>query len=213
MRERAYRLSELSRQVRRRTGKLIPLVRSASPMATKDVDRLVAYVAIEVLNTWSSFARAFFISSALGARTASGAYVTVQMRGLANPQDAIRVAMLKLKNKPIVGPVARRQEPSWHPVANLITLLSEIGASNLNTVAGALGFPTRAFEGLPTIRNFFAHRNGDTAIKCRNLCTSLSLPPMWRPADIVLQRDYTKPHNVITGWALDVATVVDLMVQ
>lgn len=213
MKERAPNLDQLATQLRRRTARLIPLVRTVRSPADHEIDRRVAYVTIELLNAWSSFARAFFISSALRARTASGTPVTVMTRGIATPEDAIAIAMRRLKNKKMGGPIPRRQEPSWHSASNVITLVNEIGASNLGTVIAALSYPTQALRCLPIARNFFAHRNGDTAAQCRALCASLSLPPMWRPADVLLQRDYTRPNNLLTEWIVDVVTVADLMVQ
>lgn len=213
MRERAPNLDQLATQLRRRTAKLVLLVRSARSPADHEVDRCVAYATIEVLNAWSSFTRAFFISSALRARTATGVRVMITAPGIATAQDALAVAMRKLRNKKAIGPVSRHQEPSWHPASNIITLISEIGASNLGAVTAALSYPTQAFRCLPIARNFFAHRNGDTAAQCRGLCASLSVPPVWRPSDVLLQRDYTRPNNLLTEWISDVVTVAELMVQ
>lgn len=214
MRERASHLGYLAIQLRRRTAKLIPLVRSAHSPADSDIDRRVAYVTIELLNAWCSFTRAFYISSALSAFTVGGARVTVTKTGIGTPHDAIAVAMSKLRNRKKVGiTIPRKDEPSWHPANNLITLVQEIGASNLQTVTVALSYPTHVFHCLPIARNFFAHRNGDTAAHCRGLCAFLSIPFMRHPADVLLQRDYTKPNNLLTEWISDIATVADLMVQ
>jgi hypothetical protein len=119
------------------------------------------------------------------------------------------MAKLKGWTKPFV----RRQEPSWHDINNIITLLSTMGASNLSTVVAALSYPTQVFKCLPDARNFFAHRNGDTAIRCRSLASALSVAPVWRPTDVLVQRDYAKPNNILTEWIIDLATVADMMVQ
>ena len=213
MRERAFNLEQLAIQFGERTTRLIPLVRSVPSPADNEIDRRVAYVTIELLNAWSSFTRAFYISSALRAYTASGARVVVTKPGLVTPDDAVALAMQKLRGGKIARPVPRKREPSWHLGSNVITLVNEIGASNLATVTAALSYPTQAFRFLPIARNFFAHRNADTARQCRGLCAALALPPVWRPADVLLQRDYAKPENLLTEWITDLSTVSNLMVQ
>ena len=96
----------------------------------------------------------------------------------------------------------------------MIALVHQLGASNLATVSVALSYPTHALSCLPTARNFFAHRNSETATQCRQLCATLCIPPMWRLSDVLLQRDYTKPNNLLTEWISEaVGTVADLMVQ
>ena len=211
MREQAYDLALLSLQLRDRVKRLLPLVRYVQPPVDAARDRDVAHVTVELLNAWSSFTRAFYISCALRARTAAGIRVAIAVNGLATPNDALMFAMKTLKgwNKPF----QRRQEPSWHDVKNIITLVSTIGASNINTVVAALSHPTHAFRCLPIARNFFSHRNIDTARKCRALSATLQTAAAWRPADVLVQRDYTRPNNVLTEWITDVATVADMMVQ
>jgi len=211
MREQAYDLEQLSLQLRKRAGRLLPLVKYIQPPIDAARDRDVAHVTIEILNAWSSFNRAFYISCALRAYTAAGTRVAVSVNGLATPSDALTLAMKTLKgqNKPL----QRRQEPSWHDVKNIITLVSTIGASNINTVVAALSYPTHAFRCLPIARNFFAHRNTDTARKCRALSATLQTAAAWRPGDVLVQRDYTRPNNVLTEWITDVTTVADMMVQ
>jgi len=211
MREQTYDLEQLSLQLRKRAARLIPLVKFARPPVDATTDRYVAHVTVEILNAWSSFTRAFYISCALRAYTAAGTRVAVSVAGLATPSDALALAMRKLKNRH--KPFARWHEPSWHDVHNVITLVSEIGASNINTVVGALSYPTHAFRCLPVARNFFAHRNSDTATKCRALSATLPIAATWRPADVLVQRDYTRPNNLLTEWITDVITVADMMVK
>lgn len=213
MRERTRHLGELALQLRRRTTKLMPLVRSIGSPADHEVDRRVAYVTIELLNAWSSFTRSFYISSALRAYTTGGARINVTKPGIVTSEDAVTLATRTLKNKKATTPVPRHMEPSWYPARNVITLVNELGASNIATVSAALSYPTQVLNCLPTARNFFAHRNGDTAARCRQLCMTLSIPQMWRPADVLLHRDYTKPDNLITEWISDIATVADWMVE
>lgn len=211
MREQTFELQQLSTQFRRRAARLLPLVKFVKPPIDASNDRNIAHVAIELVNAWSSFARAFYISCALRAYTASGTRVSVTVAGITTPSDALSLAMKRLKNwnKPFV----RRQEPSWHEIRNIITLIAAIGASNTPTVVAALSYPTHAFRCLPTVRNFYAHRNLDTAQKCRGLAATLPVASAWRPSALLVQRDYTRPNNLLSEWITDVTTVADMMVQ
>jgi hypothetical protein len=202
---------ELARQLKHRAWRLIPLIRTTSAPATADADRLVAYVTIEAVNAWASFCRAFYISCAMRAYTASGTRVAVTASGLNTPQDALLLALQRLKGFKKTS-FKRLDEPSWHNVNNLITMLGHIGASNHGVVVAAFGYSTQAFNCLPTLRNFFAHRNADTCGKCHSLAAAIPVSLAKRPADILLHRDYAKPMNLLAEWINDMSQVADDLV-
>lgn len=212
MRERADSLVELARQLKRRAWRLISLIRIAPSPATAEADRLVAYVTIEAVNAWASFCRAFYISCAMRAYTASGTRVAITASGLKTPQDALLIAMKRLKG--LKGTTfQRRHEPGWHDINNLITMTGHIGASNHGVVVAAFGYSTQAFICLPTLRNFFAHRNADTCGKCHSLAAAIPVSLAKRPADILLHRDYAKPMNLLAEWITDMSQVADDLVK
>jgi hypothetical protein len=212
MQTRAYDLTALSRQFAHRIGRLVPLVKSAQSPANNVLDRATAYVAIELLNSWANFCRAFYISSALHAWTASGTRVTTSTPRIVNVPDATDFAMYTLKPR-TPRPWTRRQEPTWHSSAQLIKLLMALGASNLATVTAALSYPTDAFGYLPTARNFFAHRNEDTARKLHNIAAPMLISAIGHPTNILIQKRPARPNNVLTDWALDLLVVSGLMVR
>jgi hypothetical protein len=190
----------------------MPLVQVLSRPASTEDDRIAAFVTIEAVNSWASFSRAFYVSCALGALRANGKRVAVGIAGLNTPTDALLLATKRLKG--FKGhTVTRRDEPAWHKVNNLITLCGHLGASNLPEVVAAFGYATKAFDCLPTLRNFFAHRNQDTCQECTVMATSIPVPPFRRPADIAVHRDYAKPMNVLSGWIRDMTFVADQLVQ
>jgi hypothetical protein len=212
LRERADFLEDLARQFKHRAWRLIPLIQTISAPVSAEGDRAVAYVTIEAVNAWASFSRAFYISCALQAYTANGARVSVKVPGLKTSQDALLLAMQKLKGFKKTA-FRRRDEPGWHDVNSVITMATHLGASNLSAITAAFGYSTQAFLCLPTLRNFFAHRNSDTCGKCVSLAASIAVPPARRPADILLHRNYSKPMNLLSEWISDMTLVADRLVQ
>jgi len=129
------------------------------------------------------------------------------------PADAVKVAMAKLKKSFKGSVIARHNEPAWHRVNNLITLVQHLQASNMNVVVAAFGYNTKAFEHLPTLRHFFAHRNRVTRADCSKVAASIPVPHASRPADVLLHRDYAKPMNVLAEWMTDMTVVADKLVR
>lgn len=211
MRERTTRLALLSQQYRVRSLRLLSLVKHLNAPIDQSHARVIAYVTIEIWNTWASFSRALFISSALRAFTARGHRVAITVSGISTPTDAVALALLKIRGykKPTF---ARYQEPAWHDKDNLITLFAELGASNALAVNTALSFPTSAFTSLHAARNFFAHRNADTASSCSTIGGTLS-SRLLHPADALAYRPTGKPNNLLSEWITDLLAVSDMMVQ
>lgn len=213
MRERYDSLADLARHLRVRANRLIPLIRTSPPPVTAEGDRTVAYVTIEAVNAWASFSRAFYVSSALRAYNAKGTRITITAAGLKTPDDAVLLATKRLKSHFKGTKVARREEPAWHDVNNLMTLLQHVGASNAGVAVTAFGYSTKVFTCLPALRNFFAHRNEDTCARCAVIAATIPVPPSRRPADILLYRDLAKPMNVLSEWITDMTHVADQLVQ
>jgi hypothetical protein len=213
VRERYDSLADLARHLQVRAYRLIPLIQTSRPPVTGEDDRTVAYVTIEAMNAWASFSRAFYVSSALRAYNAKGTRITITAAGLQTPDDAVLLATKRLKSNFKGAKVARRQEPAWHDVNNLITLLQHVGASNAGVAVAAFGYSTKVFTCLPALRNFFAHRNEDTCTRCTAIAATIPVPPSRRPADILLHRDLAKPMNVLSEWITDMTHVADQLVQ
>jgi hypothetical protein len=213
VKERYDSLEVLAHRLRLRAARLIPLIRSSTRPVSAEADRAVAYVTIEAVNAWTAFSRAFFVSSALRAYTAQGTRVTTTLGGMNTVADAILVATRRLNGRFRGSKVKWSDEPKWYVATNLITLIQHVGASNEKAVVGAFGYRTRAFDYLPTLRNFFAHRNGSTCSKCAALAARIPIPHSQRPADILLHRDLAKPMNVLTEWITDMTNVAEQLVQ
>jgi hypothetical protein len=95
----------------------------------------------------------------------------------------------------------------------LLRVVDALNPSNAEVIANGLSTLTRAFDDLPIARNFFAHRNEDTAKKVARVARRLGVPAGSRPSDAVVSRLPTRPQNVLADWIDDVRCCVDLVCQ
>lgn len=206
-----HRLEKLQRCAVRRATCLKRLIDVFPLPSGAELDRVTAFVTIEALSLWSSFARAYYLSCALNAKTVTGIRVTTSS-GINTIPDAIKLSITHFRpyRKP---PWSRKDEPTWHDTNTILTLARLIGASNLAQVQAALSYPTLVFTQLPVARNFFAHRNDDTARKTSNLARDLGLGTKLRPSVMLCQRALGRPQNVLADWLDDIRNVVELICQ
>ena len=209
------RLKRLRNAGSRRAYSLRTLVDSLKLPPSTEQERVIAYATIEAHNLWASFARAYYLSCVLKARRVSGPNITITQTGLRTVTDGIQHAVRLLKPWVKSGPpFTRRDEPAWHELSTLLKLLASIGASNLSQVQSALSYPTTVFTVLPTVRNFFAHRNDKTARKVANAArSSLGLSAKLKPASVVCSVLPGRPQNVLADWLDDLRAVMALLCQ
>jgi hypothetical protein len=176
--------------------------------------RVVAYAAIESHNLWVSFARAFYLSCVLKTTSERGLPIAITAPGLLTPSDGIHYAVRLLKPFVKTGPpFTRRNEPVWHDTNTLLKLFTSVGASNLPQVQASLSYPTTAFAFLPTLRNFFAHRNEETALKAAAVARSLGLSGRLKPTEVLCSILPGRPQNVLADWLDDLRAVMTLLCQ
>lgn len=206
-------LTKLEHMAARRTLRLRALVDGYNPPVSPEHDRLISYVTIETVNLWAGFSRAYYLSCVLGARTTAGARITFSRAGVSTPHDALRLAVATFNPRFRGAPTTwrRRDEPAWHDIAVLLRLVTELACSSLPDVRVALGYTTTVFQHLPVFRNFFAHRNEDTARKTSNIARGYALSPRLRPAELLVSRRPGRPQSVICDWLDDMYNVITLV--
>jgi len=206
------RLKKLRIIASRRAMRLKSLINACVVPITSDGDRVVAFVVIEALNLWASFARAYYLSCVLKATTEAGGRVAIVNSTIRTVTDALGFSVKLFK--PHVrssGPFSRREEPAWHDTSNLLKVLTSLGASNIAQVQAALSYPTSVFKQLPVARNFFAHRNEDTARKTTGIARDLGLSVNARPSEMLCEKAKGRPQNVLADWLDDLRIVIELM--
>jgi hypothetical protein len=181
---------------------------------TKEGDWLVATIAIETLNLWASFARAYYLSCCLRTKRVAGGKVGIAAAGINGAGQAIHFAIQQLKPWLHAGPPwHRRDEPVWHDPQTLLKLSAAIGASNLAQIQAAFGYRTRVFVDLPVFRNFFAHRNDESAGRASTRARYYRLSSQLRPAEILCMAAPGRPQRLMADWLDDMGIVMELLCQ
>lgn len=204
-------LGRLWKQCARRLVCLRAFVEACQIPVSSEEDRVISYVTIEGVNLWASFVREYYVSCALGARCMAGARVTIAVGGIRNSGDAITFAIRYFMSGKKGPPWQRRDEPVWYRPNTLLQLMQALGTSNMAQVRAGFGYQTPAFTHMPTFRNFFAHRNEETARKVATIASYYGLSSAMRPSGILRSRSWGRPQSVLADWLDDIRQVVGLL--
>ena len=196
----------------RRLYKLRILAASACILPFEEADSTISYTTIGCLNIWDNFSRAYFLSCSMSPWRENGSQVTISNPSIRNFNDAIEASIRTCKNWVWKrGNWNRRDEPPWHDPQTLIRSCSEIGCSNYIEIQNAFSIPTKVFQHLPTYRNFYAHRNDDTAQKAKEIARQYSIPVRGHPSQILCTPAYGRPQVLLLDWIDDIRFVLELL--
>ena len=205
-------LATLRRHAAQRIYKLQTITLAVGNLSASDEDKLLGHVVIEGLNTWSNFQRAYFLSCVLRAWKEDGLRITLSNPTVRTLTDGMGICMQTCK--PWIwarGTWQRRDEPPWHDPQTLIRATNAIGCSHNVQIVAAFSTGTSVFAHLPTFRNFYAHRNDDTARKARVLALQYSISSSLQPTQILLSRSYGSPQPLVLDWFDDLSAVVSML--
>jgi len=207
------RLASLRRQALRRLDRLALLYVQAATGPPEELDRIVAHVVIETASTWAQYCRFYYLSSALGARDATGRPVLRPANRLGSVDAALTRAIYKfnprLRGK--TGPWDPRDEPDWTDPSVLSKAVRLVGASNAPQVARAVSANTRALRDLRTFRNFYAHRGHRSAERARELASrQYRLRNRAHPTQLLWSFPPGATERLLGAWLSDIRVVVEL---
>lgn len=175
-------------------------------------DRLITYVVIQTQTEWAEFVRSFLLSCISGATRQNGHAVTVKLATARRQSEMMRLALViqthGRKNKP---PRRRRDEPAWHSTNLLVQLAARIGLSNEPTISAAVSTGSTVFGGLPTLRNFYAHRNQDSKQNALLELQRLAVPLFAHPTLSLLAAPAGSTSPLVVDWIADLHASVGLM--
>lgn len=185
---------------------------AVSPPYSQEQDRSLTWATIELLNLWSEFCRAYFLSCLLYARLESGIRVTHTSGAGYNFEQAIgSILRSSSRTVPAAGKLTRRNEPTWHDPSSLITG-SNLGMSHLSQVQEALSIGSQVFSHLPVCRNFYAHRNEETALRVLRLGqSSYSIFGRTHPSQVLISPAYGRPQSLILDFVDDLWATIELL--
>jgi hypothetical protein len=182
-----------------------------TPATSSSNDCRIAFVVAEAVNIWASFVRAYYLSWFLRPTTMSGSRVNCSNHIL-RFEDALIFAIKRLRSRGYsrTRPV-RLDEPTWHDPVTLLTLATEIGVSNLSKVQAAFSLGATYPNVLPTVRNFYAHRNEETFRKVIEKAVLLGLGRNLRPCEFVCTSLPSRPQNLISDWLDEIRLTIELL--
>lgn len=209
---RTRELEALAAQITHRTNRLFALAGATLARADPEAYRTVSYVTVEALSAWSTFSREYYLSCAyLSPKTVSGAVIQHGQSSITDELTAVVSALRSLNpgyQLPRSGRVDPRQEPDWKRKDVLLRLFNNLSFSNATSVASALSYPTTFFDQLPSLRNFFAHRDRRTAGKVRSLAyRNYGLARVRHPVDFVNDVLPNRSDSLLREWIADIQTI------
>jgi hypothetical protein len=199
---RCKNLLKLRKTLAARLDRLERKLAIAQKTAPHERDPIVAYVAIETLNAWAQFSKAFYLSCVINAKSESRLAVTVIPSGM-SANDALGMAILRFKKHATpnsVGQWARRDEPAWHDPNVLLEICKITNCSLYTQMQAAFSLGQRVFNDLPVFRNFYGHRNRLSAEAARNIGPSYLLPTTLRPSEMLLRSKPSAVTSVLVEW-------------
>lgn len=178
------------------------LAKTAAQLEDVEKRREAGYLAVELHNCWSGFARSFFLSVMCGTLTLNGRRAFPTLTGpFASADDALKRASSAL---------GRTDEPHWFDQVTYTRLATHFGFNNLNSITAAFAYPTTFFK-LATVRNFFAHKNQGTAKKVSNLGHALYALTVTCPESLLLDSLSATSAPLAIEWLHDAKVMSGLM--
>ena len=181
---------------------------------------MVTHCIVELHNLWIGFSRSLYLSSAFGARDGLGRRIQLEAIATADSVDEALTHAIR-RTKPNTyrrgsPPWNWADEPSWGSPKILLDSLDEIGASNRQIVSNGLSTLTSVFTHLPRFRNFYAHRNEDTARGLGGVLMNYGIAADMHASVALLVaaqiRGVQRPQPLLLDWVDDVINVISLVV-
>jgi len=210
----AAHLGKLARRARSNVARFRARATTVCFGATSAETRVqLAHITTGLLNTWTEFSRAYYLSCLLRPKRSKGGIVTVTFSGK-RFEDAIAAVMQRFK--PYIynaGRWSRRDEPAWHDLATFVPACTALGCSNLADIQAAVSVPTKVFQDLPVFRNFFCHRNQSTMEACARIALTHYGIVAPHPCEMLKASAVRRPAPLLIDWIDDMDTVVEWLCE
>lgn len=180
--------------------------------STNVLDTEMAYVTIEASNYWAGFCRSFALSCPFGARRVGGARAGTTDSTLTSPGAILHAANKAIRGAGAPAPIDRRDEPDWKAGPNFLRICQALSLSNIDAVNGAMSLRSRVLEDLPTFRNFFAHRNPETAARALKVAsTHYLIKGVAHPTLALKAVPFKRTQPLILDWLDDIQVISELL--
>ena len=204
-------LRKLLRMAQGRLRRLRTLADESASLSASEQDHQLAYVVIETANLWSSFTRSYVLSCATNARRVCRKRVKIGNAAVATPADVLLIAARQARGPAAPAPIERRDEPAWHDPSLLLRTCREMACDHLPSIEAALSVRTSVFQHLPVLRNFYAHRNGESSKKALNVGLAYVVANKRTPTHMLLAPAKRRSQALILDWIDEIGVVMDLL--
>jgi hypothetical protein len=200
-------LTKLYDAAQYRLVKIGRLYSSLSRRPLPDRGMVISTSVLELDNLIITTLREFTISSLVRTRTVSGHRVAINRLFRCEEEISAHilsivnfVAFQRLKQPPRI---ARKDEPTVRDLKITEKILLGCGASNLPSLQNALALNLSLFRDIPTIRNFYAHRNEDTWKKVKDKARLMGIRATRHTDDLVQAVVAGRPWSIFEDWLGD----------
>ncbi len=155
---------------------------------------------------WANFARFYFLSCALGAKSPDGGRVQLGVPPFANEKAALAFAAKGEKN-------TSRGEPVWHDFAAFGRAMGKLNLADPTRLSTSLGYPSKVFDDLPPCRNFFAHRTQNTAKNVKNVARRNGIDPDLPASEVVCTPATGRSYPLMVDWLDDLTAIIEILAK
>ncbi len=203
------RLSRLERRTRTRLATFRETAATLPLLDHQAADVLASFLAAETANVWAEFTRSYFSFALATAVSVTGQ--RIRTRFPSGTPIAVALAQIPQVLRHQTPTPMRRDEPVWHSRREFLKTITLAGLTNRAQIVAALSLPSRVIEHLPTVRNFYAHRNDETVAKVRGIALRYALPTIHHPTDFMRARISGRPATIFEEWIAELDAVVAAM--
>lgn len=175
------------------------------PLDLHQLETELAAVVLNIQSYWSNWSRAYYLSTALGTMSISGAFFFSALE-LVSEHDALTVAITgrlrPQKPPPSVWPSSK--EPQWFSPSDLSRAISDARVNTATTLGNYLNSAPIGLSHLRIVRNYYAHRNEPLWRNAVALGPSYLVGRARRPSDVLLFVEPTRTISVLERWILDI---------
>lgn len=201
------------------TGRIQRLRSTVSQLSSRratwqEMDMQVGRAVVEALNTWNNFARSYLLSYLASPRRKRGDRLRFENLLATSPGSLLHIAAKACKGPLASAPLDRRDEPKWSDTSTFLKACGALSPSNMADIQAALSIQTRVFSDLPTFRNFYAHRNEETAARAIGIAKRHYLiSGVHHPTEALLRPATKRPQPLLFDWLDEMQIVVGFMCE
>jgi hypothetical protein len=185
------------------------------PLADRGM--VISTSVMELDNLIISTLREFTISSLVRTRTVLGHRVATNRPFRCEAEISAHIisivnsiAFQRLKQP---SRIARKDEPTVRDPKTTEKILVGCAASNLPSLQNALALNLSVFRDIPTLRNFYAHRNEDTWKKVKDKARIMGIIAARHTDDLVQAVVIGRPSSIFEDWLGDLETFFEELMK